>query len=444
MIRPRASGVSRCMHSSTQVAVIGGGAAGMGAARRLLEHGVAVTIFEPAPELGGNCTGIEVPRADGDVCSVDVGVSDFNAETFARVRGLLDALGVAYAPICQDAAFVGPDGGTSLFVRAGRVHAHGPDAGALVGEIARFGRAAIAVLDDPAFADWTVDRYLRARGFGEAFARGYLYPRAIGCFAMPAGDPGRFPIQSLVRFWHAHGLVGRSEPPPRMAVLGGMHRYCAALRSRLEHMGAEIRCATRVGEIALGRGGVEIRTTGEAGSATHRFEHVVLATSPGALARMRVRGVGLGAVAAFAQLPTQRARLVVHTDAAFMPRDRDRWGAYNYAVDAAPGTAGPTITFYPKRMRGLTDAAPDVFVTMNPRRSVEPARVIAERWFDHPLASAAGRRLAAQIDRLQGHGNLWFCGSHLREPFLHEQALASGEDVADRLVQVAVGRLRAA
>lgn len=416
----------------------------MGAARRLLDHGVVVTIFESALRLGGNCTGIDVPTGDGGVCSVDVGVSDFNAETFGRVRGLLDALGVAYAPICQDAAFVRRDGGTSLFVRAGRAHAEGPDAAALLAEIARFGRAAIAVLDDPAFADWTVDRYLRARGFGDAFARGYLYPRAIGCFAMPAGDPGRFPIQSLVRFWHAHGLVGRSDPPPRMAVVGGMHRYCATLRSRLEDMGAEIRCATRVGEIAMARGGVEIRTANEAGSATRRFDHVVIATSPGALARMRVRGVGLSAVAAFAQLPTQRARLVVHTDVTFMPRDRDRWGAYNYVVDAGPGAAGPTITFCPKRMRGLPDGAPDVFVTMNPGHAVEPARVIAERWFDHPLASAAGRRLAARIDRRQGQSNLWFCGSHLREPFLHEQAQASGEDVADRLVQVAARRPHAA
>ncbi|MFO0636599.1 MAG: FAD-dependent oxidoreductase [Nannocystaceae bacterium] len=410
--------------------MIGGGVAATGGAAAV-DHGVTVTIFDAGARLGGKCTGVTVPMADGRGCDVDLGVSDFNAETFVRVRGLLDALGVAYAPICQDAAFVDPGGCAALWTREGHAHAESAAAAGLGDEIARFGRAAVAMLDDPACADWDLQRFLHAHGFAPAFAAAYVHPRAIGCFAMPGGDPGRFPASSLLRFWRGHGLVGRSDPPPRMAVVGGMHRYCDALQRWLAARGAEIRCGTAVTEIVAHRDGIAVACD-DVGPA-RRFDHVVVAAPPHALARVRLRGAGLDVLAAFVRLPSQRARVVAHTDAGFMPRARERWGAYNYVVGAR--AAAPTLTFYPKRLRGLPDDAPDVFVTMNPHRPIDPCRVIAERMFDHPLACSAARGLAAQIDRLQGRGNLWACGSHLREPFLHEQALASGEDVADRLVQ---------
>jgi hypothetical protein len=84
-------------------------------------------------------------------------------------------------------------------------------------------------------------------------------------------------------------------------------------------------------------------------------------------------------------------------------------------------------------MRALPDDAPDVFVTMNPERAIDPASILVERRFEHPIATPDRDDVVARLDALQGCGRAWLCGSHLRAPFLHEQAIEDGQRVADRL-----------
>lgn len=428
-------------HAVPRVAIIGGGTAGMGAARRLLQSGAAVTLLESTPRLGGNCLGVDVPLPGGGVCRIDAGVSDFNVDTFVRVRSLLDELGMRYAPICQDASFMTPDGEAPLFVRDGKLHAASVnaqmDAERIAAEAARFNVECVEVLEGTRFQGWTLDRYLRARSFSDELAELYLYPRAIGCFSMPDAHPGGFCIQALVRFWKMHGLVGGRGPARRMSVVGGMHTYCVALQEHLSRLGADIRCGVRVIGVSRRGPGIEIRaTTSDDEHVVFRVDHVIFATPPHAIVPL-LEDASAAETAAFAQLPVQRARLVVHTDPRLLPRDPKTWGAYNYAIPrgASPGVR-PTITFFPNRILGLPTSIPDVFVTMNPATEPDPARVVTQRFFVHPVANARTRRLTARIDRLQGRRNTWFCGSYLREPFLHEQAHATGEDVAHRLIRV--------
>jgi phytoene dehydrogenase-like protein len=91
----------------TQVAIVGGGAAGLGAALVLAEAGVSVTLIEQEAALGGHCFGVDVPLADGGRFRIDAGVSDFNMTSFTAVRrpprgcgtagGLADAQPPAHA-----------------------------------------------------------------------------------------------------------------------------------------------------------------------------------------------------------------------------------------------------------------------------------------------------------------------------------------------------------
>ncbi|HEU4707958.1 MAG TPA: FAD-dependent oxidoreductase, partial [Methylophilaceae bacterium] len=45
--------------AESQVAVIGGGCAGLAAAAQLAEQGQAVTLFEASPQLGGRARGVQ-------------------------------------------------------------------------------------------------------------------------------------------------------------------------------------------------------------------------------------------------------------------------------------------------------------------------------------------------------------------------------------------------
>lgn len=420
------------MDTTAQVAVIGAGAAGLAAAWRLAGHTAAITVLEAASSPGGNCTALDVRLPGHAPCSIDVGVSDFNAATFTRLVDLLAQLGVAAAPIAQDAAFVDDDGQTRLSSRDG---VWTGDA-AIVAEIQRFSQTCTQPGAMPPGAGWSLARFCRSHGFDPAFVRTYLGPRARGCFAMPGGDVGAFELPALVAFWRAHGLVGRSTPPPRMAVVGGMSRWCEAMQRALALRGAQVRCDTTVVALERTHRGVVLTTRGPGGITVARFDHVVLAVPPRAAAALV--GFDRALQRAVLDVPTQRAEVVVHTDARVMPRDRARWGAYNYVVtDRA--LAGPSMTFYPKRLRRLADDAPDVFVTLGPDRALDPGRVLARRWFDHPCATAAHAAAAVRLSTMQGRHGLWWCGSHLRAPFLHEHAIESGEAAAqavlDRLAQ---------
>ena len=80
-----------------KVAVVGGGAAGMGAAIALTKSGMDVSLFEAEPRLGGHCFGVSVSLWDGRTFRIDAGVSDFNPTT-------LEAL----APSCASSTSATP------------------------------------------------------------------------------------------------------------------------------------------------------------------------------------------------------------------------------------------------------------------------------------------------------------------------------------------------
>ncbi len=410
----------------------------MGAAHRLVEAGHEVALFESLPRLGGDCFGVDVQLPGRGMCRVDAGVGDFNVHTFVRVKALLDQLGLEYHPIVQDAAFMTPRGETLYHFRGGELKADWTDLeieGARA-EILRFNAECVEVLENDEMADWTLVRYLHERGYSPRFADLYVYPRAMGCFPMPDDDPAMYRVRGLVAFWKMHGIVGTGLAD-RRCVEGGMHRYCLALQRWLEERGGDIRCATRVVGVARRPKHVEVRAiTRDDEHLTFKAEHVIFATNPNEVLPL-LEDATADEVAVFTGFSYQRARLVVHLDPRLMPRDRQAWGAYNYTVPDADGPeVRPTITFYPNLMAGLPARVPDVFVTMNPPIEPEEDLLISNRFFEHPVATADTHKAAARVERIQGERKTWFAGSYLREPFLHEQALATGQDVADAVMAV--------
>ncbi|MEM9454920.1 MAG: FAD-dependent oxidoreductase [Myxococcota bacterium] len=422
-----------------KVAIVGGGVAGMGAAQRLVEAGYDVTVFELLPRLGGDCFGVDVQLPGRGMCRVDAGVGDFNQRTFVRVKALLDQLGLEYRPIVQDTAFMTPRGETLYYFRNGQLRADWPQEqiDSLQAEITRFNLECVEVLDNEEMADWTLVRYLHERGYSTTFADLYAYPRAMGCFPMPDDDPAMYRMRGLVAFWNMHGIVGGKGPAERMVVVGGMHHYCAAMHHWLEDHKARILCGTRVVGVVRRSEAIEIRAiTRDDEHLAFKMDHVLFATNPNEVLPL-LEDAGPDEVAAFNSFAYQRARLVVHLDERLMPRDRQSWGSCNYIV---PGDSGPevrpTITFYPNLICGLPERVPDVFVTMNPHIEPDEEVLISNRFFEHPVADGKTREAVARLLRVQGERGTWFSGSYLAEPFLHEQALVSGQDVAGQLIEV--------
>ncbi|MFN9573291.1 MAG: FAD-dependent oxidoreductase, partial [Betaproteobacteria bacterium] len=78
-----------------QIAIIGGGIAGLGCAHALApEH--EVTLYESEPRLGGHTNTVDV-TLDGTCFPVDTGFLVFNERTYPNLIRLLADLGVPTA-----------------------------------------------------------------------------------------------------------------------------------------------------------------------------------------------------------------------------------------------------------------------------------------------------------------------------------------------------------
>ena len=75
---------------------------------------------------------------------------------------------------------------------------------------------------------------------------------------------------------------------------------------------------------------------------------------------------------------------------------------------------------------------PDLFVTLNPDREPDPALVLADREFDHPIFNAAAMAAQRDLGSLQGRQATWFCGAWFGSGF-HEDGLQAGLAVAEQL-----------
>jgi predicted NAD/FAD-binding protein/CRP-like cAMP-binding protein len=420
----------------TGIAIVGGGAAGIGAAYRLAQVGFGVSLFEADDHLGGHCFGVPVPTPAGEVL-VDAGVSDFNPHNFTNVKALFEDLDLPYHPVGQDASFMTPDREAVWYIRDGeQTFLESADAPAELGaEIQRFNQSSVEVLDDVTFSDWTIEKYLDDRGYSQGFRRLFLYPRAAGCFPMPDRRPENYMIRTIVSFWKINGIVGPG-PAPQMVLDAGMHSYPNAFGRWLEEHDGKVYCGHHIVGIARRSGGIRLRAVDDQGANLEmEFDHAIFATNANEViptledATVRERRI-------FDGFQWQRARRVVHGDDRLMPFNRDSWGAYNYLIDDQDEVEiRPTITFYANLLAGLPGEAPDAFVTMNPY--VEPAEdsIYFNKFFVHPVAGASSDTARDRLHEIQGEHGTWFCGAYLREPFVHEDALTSGIETAELLIE---------
>jgi predicted NAD/FAD-binding protein len=74
----------------------------------------------------------------------------------------------------------------------------------------------------------------------------------------------------------------------------------------------------------------------------------------------------------------------------------------------------------------------DLFVTLNPCVTPDPAKVIGSYMYDHPLFDTAALNAQRRLWSLQGVGGLWYCGAHFGAGF-HEDGLQSGLAAAEHL-----------
>ncbi len=419
-----------------RIAVVGSGIAGLAAAHRLSAH-AHVTLFEAGAHFGGHTHTVDL-TLDGVTHGVDTGFLVFNERTYPNLIRLFGELGIDSAP--SEMSFsvqVRPAGlewsGSNLdTVFAQRANLFEPCFWGMLADLLRFNRLVTRIAErggEHHYASMSVGGFLDAHGFGSAFREMYLLPM-IGCiWSCPVEQMPSFPVATLIRFFHNHGLAQVANRPRWMTVPGGARRYVQRIVERLSD--ARLHTAVRrVRRVPAGRGdsGVWVDLDGGA----ERFDEVVLAChSDQALALLDAPSAAerevLGAIG------YQRNRAVLHTDASMLPTRRRAWAAWNCERAADDDGDGICLHYLINRLQPLPWATP-VIVSLNPLREPDTARVHAEIEYEHPVLDRQAIAAQARIGELQGRSHLWFCGAWAGYGF-HEDGVVSGLAVANALIE---------
>ncbi|NMM76586.1 NAD(P)/FAD-dependent oxidoreductase [Acidovorax sp. SRB_24] len=421
-----------------KIAIVGSGIAGLAAAHRL-QGQAQLTLFEAGSYYGGHTHTVDVtlPTPAGPVThGVDTGFLVFNERTYPQLIALLAELGVATAP--SDMSFSvqvpGKAGARALewsgshlsTVFAQRSNLLSPRFWGMLADLLRFNRLAtrIAEANEEAALAQPLGEFLQAHRFGDAFRDWYFLPMLGSIWSCPTDQMLRFPVATMVRFCHNHGLLQISGRPQWHTVVGGARHYVDKIVARV----ADKRLNTPVRRIERDAAGVRVLTDHGA----ERFDRVVLAThSDQALALLAAPTAQ--ELAVLGAIRYQPNRAVLHTDASVLPMRRAAWAAWNY--ERAPTQAGESarvcLHYWLNRLQPLPFEQP-VLASLNPVRAIASQHILGEYDYDHPVFDQAAIRAQAQVAQLQGVQHSWFCGAWTGYGF-HEDGLASGLAVAEAL-----------
>jgi len=432
-----------------RIAVIGSGIAGLAAARQLASApgGHGVTLLEAGSHFGGHANTVDM-TVDGVSQGVDTGFLVFNHRTYPLLTRLFEDLQVPTAAAEMSFSVQVPqtDGSASLEwsgsslggVFAQRGNLMRPRFLKMLAEILRFNRLAtrIALEGDEARLRSSIADFLDDHRFGTAFRQDYLLPM-MGCiWSCPTDQMLRFPVATLIRFCHNHGLVQVTNRPQWYTVRGGSRQYVRRMVAALQSDG---RHAARLNTPVLGLRRVPHGVLLQMAHGTERFDAVVLACHSdqalqllGADASPQERSV-LGAIR------YQSNQAVLHTDASVLPQRKAAWAAWNYerAADAGRDQAGVCLHYLLNRLQPLPWQQP-VVVSLNPVRPIDDRQIHARVAYSHPVFDLAAIEAQAQVGALQGQRRTWFCGAWCGYGF-HEDGLRSGLDAADALLNALRG-----
>ena len=412
-----------------RIAVVGSGISGLSCAW-LLSQGHDVTLFEADDRIGGHSHTVDAPSPQQPV-AVDTGFIVYNETNYPNLTALFEHLAVptkpahmSFAVSIDDGAFEYSSHGLGALFAQKRNYAS-PRFWRMIGDLLRFQKQAPRDLAELERTGETLDAYLVRGGYGDLFREAHLLPQAAAIWSCTMGQMADYPAASFVRFYMNHNLLKLDLKPNWRTVDGGSRAYVTRLAAAFRG-----RTVTNAGVTGVLRGldGAALRFDD---GRLERFDAVVLAThSDQALKLLEAPNDEdrrlLGAI------QYRPNRVILHRDTSLMPKRRKAWASWTHmGYSDRAGEGG--VTYWMNELQSLP--GPPLFVSLNPAKSPDPALVIGEWDYEHPVFDAAAVAAQSELWSLQGRRNVWFAGAWFGAGF-HEDGLQAGLAVAEQLGRV--------
>ena len=418
-----------------RIAVIGSGISGLSAAYHLRNQ-ADVTLFEAGSYFGGHTHTVDVTlqSPQGMVThGVDTGFLVFNERTYPGLIGLFAELQVQTSTSDMSFSVQTPrasgqramewSGSNLNTVFAQRSNLLSPTFLGMLRDVLRFNTLANALADrgqDHALMQ-PLGEFLDTHKFGSAFRHWYLLPM-LGCiWSCPTDQMLQFPVATMVRFCHNHGLIQVVNRPQWFTVTGGAKHYVEKLLQHIPHTHLQ----TPVERIERNDIGVHVFTAGGA----EDFDGVVLAChADQALSLLAQPTPQEQALLGAIRYHPNKA--VLHTDTSVLPKKKLAWAAWNYerATDLGLESSRVCLHYWINRLQPLPFSQ-DVVVSLNPVRAIDPSKVLGEYDYAHPVFDLGAIKAQSQLPRLQGQQNTWYAGAWMGYGF-HEDGFKAGRDAA--------------
>jgi predicted NAD/FAD-binding protein len=428
------------MSQRMKVGIVGSGISGLAVAHTLKDH-ADITLFEAGDYFGGHTHTVDItlPTPQGRVThGVDTGFLVFNERTYPHLIQLFAELQVETAPSDMSFSVQVPGAlngktlewsGTDLnSVFAQRSNLINPKFWRMLADVIRFNALCTRIAKEQReeALQQPLSAFLRTHNFSEPFRDWYFLPM-LGCiWSCPTDQMLQFPVATMIRFCHNHGLIQVTNRPQWFSVVGGARHYVEKILANVH----DKRLSTPVRLIERDAQGVRVITDGHA----ERFDQVVLAThTDQALGLLREPSANerslLGAIR------YQDNRAVLHTDARVLPANPKTWAAWNYerAASLERESSQVCLHYLLNRLQRIPFAQP-VVVSLNPLQAIDPATIVGEYDYAHPVFDLAAIEAQKRLPLIQGQQNTWYAGAWTGYGF-HEDGLKSGLQVGRALLQ---------
>ncbi len=422
-----------------KIAVVGSGISGLAVAHSLKGH-ADITLFEAGSYFGGhsNTVDVSLPTNKGLVTyGVDTGFLVFNERTYPNLINLFAELGVETALSDMSFSVQAPKvwgdealewSGSNLdTVFAQRRNLLRPRFLKMLADVMRFNTICTRIADAQKEAEMRqpLSEFLKQHDFGEAFKNWYFLPM-MGCiWSCPTDQMLKFPVATMIRFCHNHGLIQVTNRPRWFTVKGGSRNYVQKIVNEVP----DKRLNSPVLLIERDESGVRVVTEGRA----ERFDDVVICAHSDQALRM-LKTPTPAEQNYLSAIRYQDNVAVLHTDESVLPSRRKAWAAWNYerAADEGQESARVCLHYLLNKLQPLPFEQA-VVVSLNPTKPIDPRKIIKRIDYAHPVFDLAAIDAQQHIHEIQGQHHTWFAGAWMGYGF-HEDGLKAGLGVARELL----------
>jgi len=409
------------------IAIIGSGVSGLTAAY-LLSKKHKVTVFEKAPIIGGHTATVDVEMG-GDNFAIDTGFIVFNDKTYPNFLALLDEIGIKKQESemsfsvhnCQTKLEYNGRDLDTLFAQ--RRNIFNPKFWLLIKEILRFNKLCKRIYKTQDYVEeYTLGEFLQDNNFSGYFSQHYILPMGAAIWSSSLEQMSRFQFKFFVQFFNNHGLLNIADRPQWYVIPNGSRSYLAPL---CEPFKDNIVVNAGIKSITRDNNQVQLHFVG---NTTQTFDDVVIAChSDQALSLLG--DPSESETNLLSAMTYSDNSVILHTDTNLLPKRKKAWASWNYQL--TDDRAKPaSVTYNMNILQGL-DTQHTFCVTLNQKESIDPAKILREFTYQHPLFTMDLINAQQQRSKICGQQQTHFAGAYWYNGF-HEDGVRSAVDVAAR------------